>query len=292
MAALSIITPTYNRAKTLPRCYESLLNQTCRDFEWIIVDDGSTDDTKSVIEAFSTDRFPIIKIHKENGGKHTALNVSHQYVHGEYVLILDSDDYLTKTAVEEVLSAWERYQLNSSIGVVTFLRGASNGMPLCTVADYEKPVDVLRYRRQSHTSNDCCEVIRSELFKEYPFPIFEGEKFISECALWNRVGQHHKCVYINSVIYICEYLEGGLTKSGRTMRIRNPRGGMFTSNLRMDRKNYLGQRLKYGLLYTCYGCFAHMGMRQQLRNTDHPILSIICFPFGYVLYLLWKHRFM
>ncbi len=275
----------------LPRCYESLCRQTCKDFEWIVVDDGSSDETQSVVAGFGRDSFPLISVYKENGGKHTALNAAHPYIRGDYVLILDSDDYLTETAVEEVLAAWERYKDNMSVGMLTFLKGTGKDQPVCTVVDYDTPVDILRYRRQSHSGADCCEVIRAKLFLEFPFPVYEGEKFLSECALWNRVGQHHKCVYIDSVIYICQYLEGGLTKSGRSMRIRNPRGGMFTSNLRMDRRNYAGQRWKYGLLYTCYGFFAHKGISEQLKEADYPLMTAACLPCGFVLYLLWKRKY-
>ena len=291
MCKLSIVTPTYNRASYLERCFRSLEAQTNHDFEWILVDDGSTDNTADVASAFHPEHFSVRFVQKPNGGKHTALNAAHPYIHGDYVLILDSDDYLTETAVEEVLSAWKRYEDNEEIGLLTFLKGTPDGQPVCTAADYDTPVEILRYRRRSVTGSDCCEVIRSELFKEYPFPVYEGERFISECALWNRVGQRHKCVYIDSVIYICEYLEGGLTKSGRRLRIRNPRGGMFISNLRMDRRNYTGQRWKYGLLYTCYGCFARKGIVEQLKETDHPALAVACYPFGYLLYLRWKKKY-
>lgn len=292
MAVLSIITPTYNRAHTLPRCYESLCRQTNTNFEWIVVDDGSTDNTSDVLEGFATDPFPIIKVVKENGGKHTALNAAHPHIHGDYVLVLDSDDYLTDTAVEEVLEAWEKYRDNPIVGMLTFLKGTGANDPVCTVADYNCPVDVLRYRRQGRIGLDCCEVAKSKLFLEYPFPEFEGERFISECALWNRIGLHYKCVYIDSVIYICEYLEDGLTRSGRSMRIKNPKGGMFTSKLRMDSRNYFSQRLKYGLLYTCYGCFANKGIANQLKDTEYPILVAVCFPLGIILYLLWRRKYL
>ena len=275
----------------LSRCFESLQRQTCKRFEWIIVDDGSTDDTQNAISGFCTDSFPIINISKENGGKHTALNEAHPYLHGKYVLILDSDDYLTDTAVEEVLTAWKDYDSVQEVGVVTFLRGKTKDDPLCEAERYNTPVDFLPIRRRIIFSTDCCEVIRTELFKQYPFPVFNGERFISECALWNRVGRTHKCVYINSVICICEYLEGGLTRSGRSMRIRNPQGGMFTSNLRMDRKNTLKERIKSGFLYTCYGCFAKKSIKQQLKQCDHPILAACCVPFGYAMYCIWKRKY-
>ena len=289
---LSIVTPAYNRGHLLAKCYESLLAQTDKDFQWIIVDDGSKDNTRDVAASFDTDAFEIIYVLKENGGKHTALNASHPHIRGKYVLILDSDDYLTETAVEQVRRGWEAWEDNAQVGMVTFLKGAAVEDPNCTGVVTGVPVDILTGQRHTIHSADCCEVIRAELFIKYPFPVFAGERFVSECALWNRVAKTHKCVYINDVIYICEYLEGGLTKSGRAMRIRNPRGGMFTSDLRMGRNNYLSQRVKYSLLYTCYGFFAGLKPRQILEKTHHKWLAGLCLIPGYGLYRYWKRKHM
>lgn len=291
MSMISIVTPTYNRAHLLNRCYESLLNQTSLNFEWIIVDDGSSDNTEEVVKAFDTDRFSVIYVKKANGGKHTALNASHEHIHGDYVLILDSDDYLTETAVEKTLAEWNAFADNREVGVLTFLKGASETEPNCVAADEGVPVDILRYKRKCIKSNDCCEVIRTDLFKLYLFPEYDGERFISECALWNRVSFTHKCVYINEVIYICEYLGGGLTDSGRKMRIRNPLGGMFICDLRMDKKNYFKQRVKYGLLYTCYGFFAKIKPRQMAKQCRAKLLMWMCLPFGWAMYKLWKKKY-
>lgn len=289
---LSIVTPTYNRAHLLSGCYESLLSQTDKDFQWIIVDDGSTDGTRDVVMTFDTEDFEIVYVHKENGGKHTALNASMAHIRGEYVLILDSDDYLTDTAVAQVRKGWQAYIDDPGIGIVTFLKGGSVEDPNCTAPVEREPVDILRFRRNAIHSTDCCEVIRRDLFLEYPFPVYPGEKFIAECALWNRVARTHKCVYINEVIYICEYLEGGLTKSGRAMRIRNPRGGMFICDLRMCKRNYLTQRIKYALLYCCYGFFAGQNPGRILSGTEHKLLAGACMLPGYGLYLYWKRQHM
>lgn len=289
---LSIVTPTYNRAHLLGRCYESLLNQTSFDFEWVIVDDGSTDNTEEVVEAFSTDRFPIAYVKKDNGGKHTALNASHEYISGEYVLILDSDDFLTDTAVDKVIAGWNKFSENDEIGIVTFLKGTAENSPSCMASDENVPVDIMRYKRTCIHSSDCCEVIRTELFKKYPFPIFEGEKFVSEGALWNRVSFTHKCVYINKVIYIADYLDGGLTKSGKRMRIRNPYGGMYTANLNMNRKNFFKKRIKNGLLYTCYGFFAKLKPKKMADNCDSKALMWLCLPFGWALHKYWTKKYM
>ena len=291
MIFLSIITPTYNRGHLLDRCFRSLLAQTDKDFQWIIVDDGSTDDTEAVVSGFETDLFPITYVKKENGGKHTALNAAHAHIRGEYVLILDSDDYLTEDSVSIVRQNWMRYADNTGIGMLTFLKGSSRQDPVCTAQDFDTPVDILHYRRVCFWGSDCCEVIRSQLFLKYPFPVFSGERFVSECALWNRVAKTHKCVYINQVVYICQYLEGGLTASGRALRVRNPRGGMFISQLRMVPQNYVTQRIKYGLLYCCYGFFAGLPVMEILKKNPYKGLTALCMVPGYALYVLWKRKY-
>lgn len=288
---LSIVTPTYNRSHLLPGCYESLRKQTNLDFEWIIIDDGSADDTDSVVSGFDDSLFPIVYVKKENGGKHTALNTSHLYIHGKYVLILDSDDALTKTAVADVLHHWGKYDQQCEVGIVTFLRKTAEGLLFATVSDFDIPVDIQNYPRKVFLGNDCCEVIRTELFLQYPFPVFPGEKFLSEGVLWSRVARTHKCVYINEAIYLCEYLADGLTKAGRALRIRNPRGGMLAASFGMEKKNSLKIRIKSGLLYTCYGFFAGMAPRQMAEACPARSLMWLCMPFGRLLYYYWKYKF-
>ena len=290
---LSIVTPTYNRSNLLRRCFDSLLQQTDKRFEWIIVDDGSMDNTYTASKAFQTEAtaMPIYYIRKDNGGKHTALNAAHPYLHGKYVLILDSDDILTPDAVEVVLSNWSKFDDNPEIGIVTLLKGKDQGHPNCYVEAEGIPVDIAEYPRICPVSNDACEVIRTDLFLRYPFPVFPGERFVSEGALWTRVSFTHKCVYINRVIYLCDYLEGGLTKAGRAMRIRNPRGGMYTANLNMLKNTNLKNRVKASLLYSCYGFFAGMNPKQMASECERKGFMWLCLPFGWLLYLRWKKQY-
>ena len=125
MSKLTVITPTYDRASTLSGCWESLRRQTCRDFQWLIIDDGSTDGTGDIVQGFrdASPEMCIDYIYKENGGKHTALNTSHPYIKGDYVAILDSDDTLIPTAVEEILAAWAQFSAQKEVGRVIFLKG-------------------------------------------------------------------------------------------------------------------------------------------------------------------------
>lgn len=289
---LSIVTPTYNRVHTLSACYHSLTQQSCTQFEWIIIDDGSSDGTERFFSELKDAPFPISYHWKENGGKHTALNASHPYIHGQYVLLLDSDDQLTPDAVERILAAWSRYRADPSVGIVTLLKGRDTEHPNCYAADEGVPVDIMAYPRICPVSNDACEVIRTDLFLAFPFPVFPGERFLSEGALWNRVSFTHKCVYVNHVIYLCDYLDGGLTSSGKPLRIRNPKGGMYTANLNMAKKNNWTRRIKNGLLYDCYGFFSRDGLRAVLSRSDHRVLALSCLPWGWLLYLWWKLRYL
>ena len=117
---LTILTPTYNRGDLLKKCYESLNAQTNMEFQWLIVDDGSTDNTAEVVNGFQREsqQMNIKYLRKVNGGKHTALNYAHPYIEGDYVLILDSDDTLTEDAVQCAYDGWESYQKNEEIGIV------------------------------------------------------------------------------------------------------------------------------------------------------------------------------
>lgn len=289
--SLSIITPSYNRGNMLKNCFESLRFQSNYDFEWIVVDDGSMDDTRSVMEYISNEHIPfeIHYIWKENGGKHTALNAAHPYIHGKYVLILDSDDTLTSDAVETVLNGWSKYNANADIGIVIFLKQLSDGTICARGKAEDIVIDVLNQKRICNVASDCCEVIRTELFKKYPFPVFDGERFLAETALWYRAGLDAKCVYINKPIYICEYLEGGLTKSGKKMRIRNCHGGMYTSYLRMNQRCALKERIKAGLLYVCYGCFAKISIAEMLKKAKGcRCWTLMCLIPGTALYFYWK----
>ena len=293
MTELTILTPVYNRAKLLKNCYASLLAQTCFDFEWVVVNDGSTDGTGALMRELiaAQQPFPIQYIEKENGGKHTALNAAHPYIHGKYVLILDSDDTLTEDAVEQALQAWSAWEKSPEIGLVILLRGKDREHSLCYAEAENTPVDIMSYPRVCPISGDACEVIRTELLRQFPFPVFPGERFIGEGALWGRLSFTHKCVYVNRVICICEYLEGGLTDAGRAMRIRNPRGGMFHANVYMARKNGLKTQIKNGLLYTAYGCFARLSPRQMAAQSDHKALVCLCLPWGRLLYHIWKKKY-
>ena len=289
---LSIVTPTYNRADYLPQCYQSLKDQTDQHFEWIIVDDGSTDNTAKVVASFQaeTPEMQIQYVKKANGGKHTALNASHPFIHGDYVLVLDSDDTLLPMAVEEIYRGWAQHD-QEDVGIVIFLKGNSADEPHSYAKEEHVPVDMFHKHTVRLVISDCCDVYRAEPFKKYPYPVFDGERFLSETILWNKMAFDYKIVYINKVIYILKFLEDGLTKSGRSMRIRMPEGGKYASNLQMDSHYPLKLRIKNGLLYTSFGFFGKKSPAEMIKTCCSPMLATLCMPFGFLLYLYWGHKY-
>lgn len=293
MPTLTIITPTYNRASCLTDCWESLKSQTCTDFQWLVSDDGSTDETAVLIGQIQKEnpKFCIDYIHKENGGKHTALNAAHPHIKGKYVLILDSDDRLVSTAVEQVLAAWARYESKSEVGQVIFLKGYTESEPICYVKNEDTVVDTLEEPRISVTGRDCADSFRTDLFVKHPFPEFPGEYFLGEGAAFFFIELESKGVYINRVIYLCDYREDGLTKAGKKMRLRNPLGGRFNSMVYMHPQLPIKTRLKKAVLYVCYSRFAHIPLGRAVGENPYKLLTLLALLPGAALYYYWKKRY-
>lgn len=293
MPSLTIITPTYNRANCLEACWESLRAQTNRDFQWLIVDDGSTDSTPETIERIKAEcgDIQVDCLRKENGGKHTALNAAHPHIRGKYVVILDSDDSFVPDAVSEILDAWTRYETDPDVGRIIFLKGYDTDSPICYVKNEDVPVDTLCEPRIPVTGRDCCDTFRAELFVKYPFPVFPGEKFIGEGAAFFPMELESKGVYINRVIYLCEYREDGLTRAGRKMRLQNPLGGMYNSRIYMHPKLPMKRRLEKGMLYACYSRIAKTPFRKALSDNPYKLLTLATFLPGMMLYQYWNRCF-
>lgn len=140
-------------------------------------------------------------------------------------------------------------------------------------------------------SGDHCETLRTELFKSVLFPEFEGEKFVGEGAMWYLATQGYKVVYSDRVVYLCEYLENGLTKSGRAMRIKNPRGGMWHAYPFMGKEFKIKIRLKNALLFNTYSYFAHCENKISCKP-DYKLILLCTKLQGYLLYIFWKNKYI
>ena len=292
---ITVLTPTYNRIDTLPRLIESLCHQTYRDFQWIVIDDGSTDNTEELFKNLKEIELPFDwEYHrKENGGKHTALNFLHPYIKGEIVLILDSDDYLTPDAIETIESEWPEYRNQNDICGMSYFKGLSADTHLGPDNPKDFYIsDHIHYRVNMNIKGDHCEVIRTDLLKKYPLPAYVDECFMAESWLWNTVALNYKTVYRNKTIYICEYLENGLTKSGRALRMKSPLGMMDNCRSYLNDEVCLKIQIKEMLLYWVYARCAGYSLAKTLQTSDRLIgMALTALP-GNILYWYWKRKYI
>lgn len=228
---ITVFTPTYNRAHLLPRLYESLKAQTFQDFEWIIVDDGSTDGTEEVAKSF----FPLLGgmeggfFRQPNGGKHRAINRGVQEAQGELFFIADSDDYLPEDSLAKVAEKYEKIKNDKSIGGICGL----DMTPQCDVIGSGLPCEEiicssLDLRVKYHVTGDLKEVFFIHVMREFPFPEFEGERFCPEALVWNRIAQKYNLLFFNEPIYIAEYQPEGITAGIVRARMNSPVASVTT----------------------------------------------------------------
>lgn len=217
---LTIFTPTYNRAYTIEQLYKSLKNQTCYDFEWLIIDDDSADNTEELIKNWinKENKFEIRYYKQKHGGKHRAINRAIELAKGQFFFIVDSDDFLTNNAVE-LVNKWCTLICNEEkIAGVAGLREDKNGQIIGGKIEFDKNtyVDATNFERiKLNLVGDKAEIYKTEILKKYKFPEFEGEYFVTEDVCWMSIAYDgYKIRWYNQPIYICEYLDDGLTKSG------------------------------------------------------------------------------
>lgn len=290
---LTILTPTYNRKETIKKLYSSLVLQTDYNFQWLIIDDGSIDNTKEVVSEFDNSKFQIDYFFKENGGKHTALNFFHQYIKGSWVFVVDSDDLLTKYAVEMVNSYIEKYDCNKKIGSFAFLKSDSEGRILALQIYKEDYIsNAIDYRINRNIRGDQAEVYRTDILKKFKFPVFKDEKFLGEDYLHINAAYIFDTVYVNKIIYIAEYRADGLTKAGRRMRIQNPLGGMLRGSLYFSNRFKLKYRIKGMILYICYGMFANKKSSILFKDCNkYKCLYLVSYPMALILNLFWRYKY-
>ena len=290
---ITIITPTYNREHTLTKAYNSLKNQTNKDFVWLIVDDGSKDNTKDLVQKFQNEnQINIQYYYKKNGGKHTALNYGIKKVKSDYILILDSDDELLPDAIELVSSKWQKYKSREDIACISFLKAYPNHEVIGKSYEEEEVIsNHIDFRYNRDLLGDMCEVFRSSVLKKYPFPVFDKEKFLSEAIIWNSIALKYDTVYVNKIIYLADYLTDGLSKSFFKLVYRNPIGASENSNMFLIKEFKIKIRVKNAILYDCYCLLANKSIKEIINKSNSKFLSLLFLPLGYLFYIILKFSF-
>lgn len=223
---ISIVTATYNRAHLLPRLYESLQSQENKDFEWVVVDDGSVDNTENLIMEFMGENLININyIKKNNGGKHTALNIGIEAARYDYIFFVDSDDILPVNSISVIcdkIDMIKNHKDYNSISGVCGSKAHLNGQLTGTTLNKDLICNYLEFRYLYNITGDKAEVFKKKVLKEFKFPEFEGEKFCPEALVWNRIAQSYNMYFFDDVIYLCEYQQGGLTDKIFKIRKESP----------------------------------------------------------------------
>ena len=288
---ITVLTPTFNRGGGLQSLWDSLQKQTVKEFEWLVVDDGSTDGTKNLITQLQEKSdFPIRYIYKNNGGKHTALNVGIQTICSELTFIVDSDDCVTDDAVESILKIHKKYRSQNNICGYAFLRAFPDGKVNGKKFDVDEKIGSYIDVRVNgdDTGADKAEVFKTHCLKEFPFPEYPNEKFLGEDLVWVRMARKYEMVHINKAIYVGNYLEDGLTNNRRKHNIASPVGCMHRAEEFMESDLKTRYRIKGGLQYIVYGRFAGVKVVDLIRKSRHKVLATVCTPGGLFLHSRWS----
>lgn len=283
MVLLTVFTPAYNRAHTLPRTYQSLCRQTCKDFEWLIVDDGSSDNTRELIEGWTKENFiPIRYIYQANQGMHGAHNTAYRNITTELNTCIDSDDYMPDDAVEKIISFWKEKGSDKYAGIIGLdadVEGKLIGTPFpqnmvsTTLGDF--------YARGGR--GDKKLVYRTDVIKKYPeYPIFEGEKYVSLGYKYQLIDQDYELLTLNDVLVNVEYQPDGSSMNMFRQYIRNPKGFSFIRKTSMQLAPTSKRRFIEAIHYVADSMLAKN--INFIAESPRRTLTICAIPFGILLY--------
>lgn len=290
MIALTVFTPAYNRAHTLPRLYESLCAQSCKDFVWMIVDDGSADNTAELIRTWQgrNNGFEIQYFHKENGGMHTAHNYAYEKINTELNVCIDSDDCLAVGAVEKILTKWEQVRDKNYAGIIGLdsdlsgnLIGAgfSEGMTETTLCGYYA----------GGGSGDKKLVYRTDVINQYPpYPVFAGERYVALGYKYRLIDQDYKLAVLDEVLCNVEYQPDGSSNTMWRQYLQNPQGFAFWRRVCMQYPASKKRMIIDCIHYVADSLLA--GDRQFVAHSPRKLLTLAALPAGMVLKHIIKKR--
>jgi glycosyltransferase involved in cell wall biosynthesis len=252
MINITIFTPTYNRSELLTRCYESLLAQTNTNFIWLVVDDGSTDNTRELVSKWQKDNLiKIVYIYKQNGGKHTAHNAAVQNCTTPYFLILDSDDTLDSNCTEALSVYLDVVDMDDSLSGII---GNRFDMYSKKVIGSFMPREIKRasgielYQKYSFTG-DTLRLYKTSILKKFPFPLIYGEKFIYENVVFDPIDSQFKMLVIRDRLYYCEYQEVGYSADATRLKVGSPIGYAMSLESSAFHAVSLRKKINWSILY-------------------------------------------
>ena len=283
----TVFTPTFNRKELLEKLYKSLQKQTFKAFEWLIVDDGATDETQEKVKKFLCEKKLDIKYYfKENGGKQRAYNFATEKANGELFICLDSDDEYVENGLEIILKYWKKYEKNADIAGMGYLSTYPNGGIIGSSFPEKEMISTqFEIYNKYGVKGDKGIMFRTEIIKKYKFPVFEDEKFITEAVVYNRICEKYKMVYVNEKIEIKEYQEDGLTAKYNNLLLRNPKGQALYHNEINSQKLTFKQKILNNAVYYKFCKVAGYKFGKIFKESKNKLFLIFAIPVGE---FMWK----
>ena len=278
----TIFTPTYNREGLLISLYESLKKQTFKDFEWLIVDDGSVDNTNETVQQFIKENILNISYYyKENGGKQRAYNYALDNAKGELFICLDSDDEYVSNALEIILEYWKKVEKNAKIVGMGYLSTYPDGSIIGSEFPNDEMVETqFNIYNKYKVTGDKGLMFRTEVIKNYKFPVFDGEKFTTEALVYNRIAEKYEMLYINEKIEIKQYHEDGLTAKYNDLLLRNPKGNALYHNERNKHKMIFKEKIFNNAVYYKFCRVANYSFSKIFKESYSKLFLILSLPIG------------
>lgn len=286
-STLTVFTPTFNRAYSLHLCYESLLRQTLNDFEWIVIDDGSTDNTKELVNSWITENKIIIHYHyKENEGMHTAHNLAYRFIDTELNVCIDSDDYLADNAIELIIRKWKEEGSNKYAGIIGLNAKFNRNI---IGSEFTTNSTTLSNFYQAGGRGDKKLVYRTDIMKELPeYPIFEGEKYVGLNYKYLLADLQYELLTMNKIICYVDYQTDGSSMNMYRQYFRNPRGFAFIRKESMKHHPSAKRRFMEAIHYVSSSIICRN--YKFIQESPRKILTITAIPLGLLLYLYLKYK--
>lgn len=283
MPTLTVFTLTYNRAYCLHKCYESLLRQSCKDFEWLVVDDGSTDNTKELVDQWTAEgKIPIRYIYKENGGMHTGYNTAYDNIFTELAVSIDSDDYMTDDAVEKIVTFWAANKDEKYAGIVGLDITCDNKV-IGSRLPAQKSTTIYDLYNRLGVTGDKKQVYRPELIRPYHSPEFKGEKLFPTCYKYFLVDLDYEMLILDEPLCVVEYMPDGYTKNIIKSYKKNLNNYIFYRKFIMTYPNAtFRHRFRFAIHYVAESLLAKD--RHFVKNSPRKLLTLLAVPGGILLY--------
>jgi glycosyltransferase involved in cell wall biosynthesis len=281
---LTVFTPTFNRAYTLHLCYESLKRQTSKDFIWLVIDDGSMDNTKELVESWILENLVTIKYHfQENMGMHGAHNTAYKLIDTELNVCIDSDDYMPDDAVEKIITFWSEFGSEKYAGIIG-LDACHDGRVIGTKIPESLKVSTLSSLYAKHrVKGDKKLVYRSELTRKTPpYPIFPGEKYCPLSYKYILIDQEYPLVVLNEILCCVEYLADGSSMNIINQYKLNPRSFSFFRKVAIEHAPSFKERFRESIHYVSSNLMIRNA--KYLFESRYKMTIFLATPFGIALF--------